>query len=81
MVSEVIFLVYVSIGEVQSEQWRYILTRYFKQKQVTELFEILLKIRNNFISSLPVACTGPVQSGQALQNHPVDVYSVILGNE
>ena len=52
-----------------------------KQKQVTEIYEKLLEIRNSLISSLPVACTGPVQSKQTLQNHPLDVYSVILGNE
>ena len=79
MVSEVIFLVYVSIGEVQSEQWRYILTRYFKQKQVTELFEKLLEIRNRLVNSLPVAFTGPMQSRNTLQNHSVDyIYSLVL---
>ena len=64
----------VSISEVQYEN---IFSQdIYKQKQVTELFERLLEVRNSLISSLPVACTGPVQSRQALQNHPV-----ILGNK
>ena len=42
-----------------------------KQKQVTDLYENLLEIRKKIISSLPVACTGPVQSIPTLQNHPV----------
>ena len=33
-----------------------------KQKQVTEVYEQLLKIRNEILSSPPVANTGPVQS-------------------
>ena len=35
-----------------------------KQKQVTELYRQLLDIRNNIISSLPVATTGPVHRVQ-----------------
>ena len=42
-----------------------------KQKQITELFEKLLDIRDRLMSSLPVACTGPVQSNPILQNHSV----------
>ena len=42
-----------------------------KQKQVTELFENLLEIRNNILSSLPVTLTGPLQSIPTLQNHSV----------
>ena len=47
-----------------------------KQKQITELFEKLLDIRDRLMSSLPVACTGPVQSNPILQNH-----SVLYGNK
>ena len=39
-----------------------------KQKQVTNLYENLLQIRNNLLNSPPVACTGPLQSMHALQN-------------
>ena len=42
-----------------------------RQKQITELFEKLLDIRNRLINSPPVACTGPVQSTHTLQNHSV----------
>ena len=42
-----------------------------KQKQVTQLFENLLEIRNNILSSLPVTSTGPLQSMPTLQNHAV----------
>ena len=43
-----------------------------KQKQVTDLYDKLLEIRNRKISdSLPVACTGPLQSMPTLQSHPV----------
>ena len=43
-----------------------------KQKQVTDLYDKLLEIRNRKISdSLPVACTGPLQSTPTLQNHSV----------
>ena len=52
----------------------------YKQKQVTELFERLLEVRNSLISSLPVAFTGPMQSRNTLQNHSVDnIYSVVSG--
>ena len=46
----------------------------YKQKQVTDLYENLLKIRNNMLNSPPVACTGPVESMHALQNQ-----SLVLG--
>ena len=42
-----------------------------KQKQVTALYEKLIQIRNTILNSLPVACTGPMQSMHALQNHSV----------
>ena len=43
-----------------------------KQKQVTDLCDKLLETRNRIISdSLPVACTGPLQSMPTLQSHPV----------
>ena len=42
-----------------------------KQKQVTVLYEKLLQIRSTLVNSLPVACTGPMQSMSALQNHSV----------
>ena len=45
-----------------------------KQKQVTNLYENLLQIRNNLLNSPPVACTGPLQSMHALQNQ-----SLVLG--
>ena len=68
----------VSIGKVQYED---IFSKdIYKQKQVTELFEKLLEIRNRLVNSLPVACTGPMQSGNTLQNHSVNnIYSVVLG--
>ena len=44
-----------------------------KQKQVVELYENLIEIRNRLVNSLPVACTGPLQSMSTLQNHPVVV--------
>ena len=43
-----------------------------KQKQVTDLYDKLLETGNRIISdSLPVACTGPLQSIPTLQSHPV----------
>ena len=43
-----------------------------KQKQATELFQELIETRNRILNnSLPVACTGPVQSIPILQNHIV----------
>ena len=41
-----------------------------KQKQATYLYENMLEIRNRIMmNSLPVACTGPLQSSPTLQNH------------
>ena len=43
-----------------------------KQKEVTEMYGKLLETRNKIINnSLPVACTGPLQSTPTLQNHSV----------
>ena len=68
----------VSIGEISYED---IFSKdVYKQKQVTELFEKLFEIRNRLVNSLPVACTGPMQSRNTLQNHSVDnIYSVVSG--
>ena len=42
-----------------------------KQKQVTQLFETLLEIRNNILNNLLMTSTGPLQSTPTLQNHSV----------
>ena len=42
-----------------------------KQREVTELYENLLEIRNRLVNSLPVARTGPLQNINILQNHSV----------
>ena len=38
-----------------------------KQKQVTEIYQQLLQIRDNILQSFPVTETGPVHSVHALQ--------------
>ena len=43
-----------------------------KQKQVAALYDNFIEIRNRIMNdSLPVACTGPLQSTPTLQNHSV----------
>ena len=43
-----------------------------KQKQVAALYDNFIEIRNRIMNdSLPVACTGPLQSTSTLQNHSV----------
>ena len=61
----------VSVGQVRYEDIFSNDVR--KQKQVVELYENLLEIRNRILNGIPVACTGPLQSMPTLQNHPVVV--------
>ena len=67
----------VSIGEIR---YVHIFSKdVYKQKQVTELIEKLLEIRNRLVNSLPMPFTGPMQSRNTLQNHSVDyIYSLVL---